>query len=187
MKVPVRLLALAAGPVMIGVLAIGSLSGWFSTKPKIGTLVRLIDPDNPCGPVTVALATLLVGEPIGLDRAKAGVDTDPLGRCSLAQIAECLEANGCGAAGVRLSHHSFKNIKTSVVAILFVDRSHFIVVKPLDGGSVVVFDPPRRPFVSGLDRMPYEWSGESLIVARDDRSLRQVLDQLGLSPGAATY
>lgn len=131
-------------------------------------LVRIVDPDHPCGPVAVAMASLLLKHPLGLDVATEEIDTDPRGRCSMQQLASCLDEHGFVADGVHTDSEMIRRLSDSTVMILYVDNSHFIVAKSHGNETVAIFDPPRRVLLTTLEEMPYRWNGEALIITHKD-------------------
>jgi ABC-type bacteriocin/lantibiotic exporter with double-glycine peptidase domain len=148
------------------------------TKGFDARVNRLIDPDHPCGPVAVALVSYLFGQPIGLERACQEIQTDPYGRCSLADLIACLSNHDFGATGIKANERSIGKIGKEAVLILYVNHSHFVVIKRNENGTLVVFDPPQPSMPLG--ELPYEWGGEAVLVTESPGHLERALVALGV-------
>ena len=156
-------------------------SSWSKPAPR-PTRPRFIDPDNPCGPVAVATASHLLGRPIGLGVIRSQMNPDPMGRCSLTQVYRTLRGQGFSAFAVRLNQEALMTLGAKTVAILFVDRSHFVVVRSVDDGVITLFDPPYKPVTIPVGEMPYDWSGEAILASADQDELIKIARRFGLEP-----
>ena len=165
--------------VACGLVAAAIVAG--RARPREQHETRIIDPDNPCGPVAVALVSHLLGKPLSLDEVRAAIDTDPQRRASVAQLVACLRSNGFAAAGVEMEPAALSKLAPATVAILFVEGNHFIVAAPRGGEEVTIFDPPLRPSTRTPGDLPYEWRGQCILAARDAAALDRSLADLGLA------
>lgn len=150
------------------------------SKVSAGQGVSILDPDNPCGPVAVALVGHLLGKPVSLAEARRLVPADSLGRTSAAALLEGLGALGIPAAAVQVAPEAA--VKLDAPFIVFLDQSHFGVLIPAAGGEWYLADPPqpiRRPTT---EELASQWTGEAILVARDDEHLAENLRRLGLAP-----
>ena len=172
----------------LGVATLGSFVGLRTVvapaRPKHAHPIRIIDPDNPCGPVAIAMVSHLLKRPILLRNLREALDVDPQRRVSMGQLRDCLESNDFAAVGVSIEPRMLATLGPSTAAILHVDGTHFIVAAGRDGGEVMIYDPPLPPAASTADALPYKWDGPCILVALKAEDLRRELARMGLQyPG----
>jgi len=148
-------------------------------SPSRTTLVKSGDPGNPCGVVSATMVSHLLGKPVRLDQAKRVIHCDALGRSSMAEIAQGLEALGFPAVGVRMDRHKFQRLE--IPAILHVDDSHFVVAIMKSDGMVMLYNPPDQPLLVATTDLSEWWDGMALLVGRDQSSIKAALATLNIA------
>jgi len=172
--------------MFLGILgAVGVLLPLIVSSPQRATpsepepALEQIDPQHPCGVISVTVAGLFLGRPIDLKRAKEAMRVDGLGRCSMADVIDGLHRLGFSARGVRLQSEAL-GMLSGVPTILYVNQSHFMVVMPVGNGSVVVVDPPRAVECLPTNAFASRWRGEAIVVRNSPEELEATLSLLGI-------
>ncbi len=157
---------------------------WFHPPvggPEPGDDVSLIqvDPEYPCGPVSVATVARLCGTQVELARVKQVVPVDSYLRTSMDDLIRGLQTLGLRAAGVRIGPSAVRRLGAAR-AILFIRQSHFAAALAAPDGSLVIVDPPQHTEVRRADDPALGWHGEAVIVCRTDDELAAALNRLGV-------
>ncbi len=144
-------------------------------KPKV---LRMIDPSYPCGTVSVAMITHMLGAPSSLETVEDTIDSNVFGNSTAADLVACLDELGFAAKAFELTNT--RSLPASVgPAILHVDGSHFLVARGSSDGWTTLVDPPKSPRQVHADELGPMWDGVCIIIAEDDEALDRKLDGLG--------
>lgn len=136
------------------------------------------DPEAPCGAVSAAVASHVVGKPKTLKRACAAIASDPLGRTSMAELIAGLRQLGLSAEGLNIPPALLPRLRQPV--ILYVQNSHFVVALADGGANVAIIDPPRSPRIVPIHALRGFWTGESIVVGASEGQLRRSLKGIGV-------
>lgn len=150
-----------------------------SIEPVTDTSLEQIDPQHPCGAVCIVVVSELLGRPVKLERVKQAVHADGLGRISMAELQYGLRSQGFNAVGVKLNFDVLRNLD-GIPLVLYVNRSHFLVILPTGTGSVVVLDPPHPVECLPSSALRSRWGGEAILVQKTPEDLRRVTASLGI-------
>jgi len=154
--------------------------------PKAGSELEQIDPQHPCGLVSIVVVTSALGSPVEQDQVEKVIAIDGLGRTSMAELIRGLRSLGFASAGIKLETSTLRHLAGKPL-ILHVRPSHFLVAVPVGDGSVVLIDPPHAASCVTLDTLALRWSGETIIVQKDTEDLRMVMKSLGLDDDVAVF
>jgi ABC-type bacteriocin/lantibiotic exporter with double-glycine peptidase domain len=147
------------------------------------TSVQQVDLEYPCGIVSVIVATGALGQSVDFRQIKETIPTDALGQTSMAELVDGLEQLGFCALGVQLDARSLDRVGGPV--ILYVDRSHFLVVLPVGDGSAVLVDPPHPVRTVAISDLAGRWAGEAILVRKSEEEMRRMTAPLGISSYSA--
>lgn len=136
------------------------------------------DPENPCGPVCIALVSHLLERPIALHKISECVSPDALGRTSMAELMEALRKLGFGAAGVALEPEACRVIDAPL--IIHQRGGHFAAVITTMSDTVVVLDPPTEPTRRSIESLSRDWDGRCIVVGEDAAEVATLLASLGI-------
>lgn len=140
--------------------------------------VPLVDPENPCGPVSVALVSHLLGNPVSLETARRIVVTDAVGRTSASALSEGLKTLGFHVAAVRIPVERAPPLDLPLIA--FLRDSHFAVLVPMGDHEMLLLDPPHEAAERSVKQLSSIWKGEAILVGRNEESIASALKQLGI-------
>lgn len=123
--------------------------------------IVLQDGLRDCGPSALARLLALHGRPgPGPDSLAVLAGTGPVGT-SLGGLARAARAAGLDASARRLS----PDHRPPAPLLVWVDRSHFVVVEGVAGGRVTIADPAVGRYTMPAAGFVRRWTGEALVVA----------------------
>jgi len=139
--------------------------------------VVLRDPKHPCGVACVSVVSRLLGRPATLEEVRGHILPDPLGRNTLAELQTGLRSLGFSTLAVRLGWSNLRDI--SGPAILHLTEQHYVVAAGFVGQKLLVVDPPQPLRLKSHSELK-SWDGIALIVAEDEKKLREIKQKLPL-------
>lgn len=141
--------------------------------------MRRADPATPCGAVSAAVVSRLLGKSVLLKDATHAVPADPLGQTSMAELIAGLRRLGWAAEGLNLSASTLGHLSSP--AILHVNGSHFVAAMADGSDHVVLIDPPAEPRAVSVDSLNDVWTGDCVVVARTADELSRCMESVGLN------
>lgn len=150
-------------------------------KPKsiASDAIEEYDPAHPCGVVSATIITHILSRPVDFSLMSKVIPVDGLGRVSMIDLIGGLRKVGFYAAGVRLDNQSLKRIQ-GLPVILYVNRSHFLVIIPTEHKGMVVIDPPYEPYIADWNSVSFQWTGEAILVKNSNEEIKEILTTLGI-------
>lgn len=167
-----RLVA-AAFVVILAVAGVAYRARSRPPSPAARVDTKFIDPDTPCGAVSLATVSHLLGRPVSIAEFRAATKSGDLGVCSVGDLLAALRAKGFAATAVR--YDPGHPPSHSQPMVLFVDGDHFLAALPAAGARVLVLDPPNEVAAVAWPTLAPRWRGEAVIVGRDEAEVARAL------------
>lgn len=128
---------------------------------------RQVDPETSCGPVSLAVVSHALGQPISIATFHKATQAGELGTCSMADLTRALRQNGFAAKAVR--YDPAHPPASRLPLVLLLDGFHFVAALPRPDRRLTLIDPPSEPRVVAWPDLRDRWRGEAVVVGPSER------------------